>query len=161
MKAYSTKSDIFNWSVNRSQLREVLRLRGGTGSPSPSPPPTRPSSPTQGAAGSSSQAVSTVRPALAVRSRSNLRRTEDISPVRRHTAPVRATDMPRSRRESFVETSEPSSEQVTPVVEKSKFNCSNCDKGFNTDRGRLTHEKFHCPQRIQVNIIYHNHNFIR
>ena len=98
MKSFSTKSDIFNWSVVRSQQSDVLRLRGGTGSPSPSPPPTRPTSPTP------VPAVSIIRPVASIRSRSNLRRTEDLSPVRRHTAPTQASDLPRSRRETSVVT---------------------------------------------------------
>ena len=147
MKAYSTKSEIFNWSVVRSQPRQVLRLRGGTGSPSPSPPPTRPTSPTQGAAAavSSSPTTPTVRPSLAVRSRSELRRTEDLSPVRRHTTPTQASDVPRSRRETSVTTSK----QVT--VEKSRFICLKCGKDFSTKRGKIDHENFHCPKNSQVN----------
>ena len=143
MKAFSTKSAVFNWSVARSQPSAVLRLRGGTGSPSPSPPPTRPSSPGPAAAGqaaapeaaaSSAPMAITDRPSLTIRSRSNLRGSEDVSPVRSLTAPVRE-DVPRSRRR-----------------ETSKITCSNhCGKVFTSDRGRIVHENYHCPKRSQVN----------
>lgn len=145
MKALSTKSAVFNWSVSRSQPSEVLRLRGGTGSPSPSPPPTRPSSPASKAAGqaaapepaaSSASTIRTGRPSLTIRSRSNLRGSEDPSPVRCHTAPVRTTDnRQRSRR-----------------GDTGKITCSNhCGKEFSSERGRNSHENFHCPKRSQVN----------
>ena len=148
VKSFSTKSDIFNWSVVRSQQSDVLRLRGGTGSPSPSPPPTRPTSPAQVPAAlevSPETVVSIIRPVAPIRSRSNLRRTEDLSPVRRHTAPTQASDLPRSRRETSVVTKK----QV--AVEKSRLICSKCGKDFNTERGMLVHETYHCPKRSQVN----------
>ena len=174
MKALSTKSSVFNWSVLRSQPSDVLRLRGGTGSPSPSPPPTRPTSPTPETsaltsdpkaaapevAASSAKTVRSARTALAVRSRSNLRRSEDLSlsPVRRHTAPVKATDKPRSRRETFLEASHSEStseaQQDASLVEKSKLTCSNCGKDFAYEKGRKEHENFYCPKKRQVNVIF-------
>ena len=172
MKSFSTKSSVFNWSVVKSQpsASDVLRLRGGTGSPSPSPPPTRPTSPSpEGAAltserapeaaASSGETVRPVRPALAIRSRSSLRRSQDLSlsPVRRHTAPVRAREVPRSRKETFAASNSetfPESEQVATLVDKSKVSCLNCGKDFTSERGRNDHENYYCPKKSQVPIIF-------
>ena len=183
VKPFSTKSDVYNWTVPKSKNNGVLRLRGGAGSPShrspspgspsPSPPPTRPASPlpeTIPAASESkdpkpSAAVSTVRPVrppapATGRSRSNLRRNESVE--RRHTVPT-ARDSPRSRREQWeaAAKSKIPSKQAAISKDQSVFICSNnCGKDFKADRNRIEHENFYCPLRNQNQQVCHPFGFI-